>query len=83
MMAGVGVKIEQEESGGEGGGAGPMKTSPLLVDWSGSQPLLEARQLTPPLSCSPSVSPMNSTGCFLFPGEPGHFVNKKQKNNKQ
>ncbi|XP_075880534.1 transcription factor SOX-13 isoform X2 [Nelusetta ayraudi] len=54
MMAGVGVKIEQEESGGEGGGAGPMKTSPSLVDWSGSQPLLEARQLTPPLSCSPS-----------------------------
>lgn len=55
-MAGVGVKIEQEESG-EGGGlmtnAEPLKTSPTR-DWSGSHPL-EARQLTPPLSCSPSV----------------------------
>lgn len=65
MMAGVGIK--QEESGGGGGGAGPMKTSHSLVDWSGSQPLLEARQLTPPLSCSPSVSPIISTGCFFIP----------------
>lgn len=55
-MAGVGVKVEQEESN-EGGGvitnAEPPKTSPSR-DWSGNQPL-EARQLTPPLSRSPSV----------------------------
>lgn len=55
-MAGVGVKVEKEESS-EGGGvtinAEPPKTSPLR-DWSGNQPL-EARQLTPPLSRSPSV----------------------------
>lgn len=55
-MAGVGVKIEQEESR-EGGGlmtnTEPLKTSPTR-DWSGNHPL-EARQLTPPLSCSPSV----------------------------
>ncbi|XP_029357771.1 transcription factor SOX-13 isoform X1 [Echeneis naucrates] len=54
-MAGVGVKVEQEESS-EGGGVitntKPLKTSPSR-DWSGSQPL-EARQLTPPLSRSPS-----------------------------
>lgn len=56
-MAGVGVKIEREESGGGGGlmtSAEPLKTSPSR-DWSGTHPL-EARQLTPPLSCSPSVS---------------------------
>uniref|UniRef100_A0A4W6FJ32 SRY-box transcription factor 13 n=1 Tax=Lates calcarifer TaxID=8187 RepID=A0A4W6FJ32_LATCA len=51
----AGVKVEQEESS-EGGGvitdAEPPKTSPSR-DWSGNQPL-EARQLTPPLSCSPS-----------------------------
>lgn len=55
-MAGVGVKIEQEESGGGGGlmtSAEHLKTSPSR-DWSGTHPL-EARQLTPPLSCSPSV----------------------------
>lgn len=55
-MAGVGVKIEQEESSGEGGlmtDAEPLKTSPSR-DWTGNHPL-EARQLTPPLSCSPSV----------------------------
>ncbi|XP_040014932.1 transcription factor SOX-13-like isoform X3 [Xiphias gladius] len=56
-MAGVGVKVEQEESN-EGGGvitnAEPPKTSPSR-DWSGNQPL-EARQLTPPLSRSPSDS---------------------------
>ncbi|XP_019941846.1 transcription factor SOX-13 isoform X2 [Paralichthys olivaceus] len=54
-MAGVGVKVEQEEFG-EGGGvitnAEPPKTFPSR-NWSGSQPL-EARQLTPPLSRSPS-----------------------------
>ncbi|GLD61344.1 transcription factor SOX-13 [Lates japonicus] len=51
----AGVKVEQEESS-EGGGvitnAEPPKTSPSR-DWSGNQPL-EARQLTPPLSRSPS-----------------------------
>lgn len=54
-MAGVGVKIEQEEesSGGLMTNAEPLKTSPSR-DWSGIHPL-EARQLTPPLSCSPSV----------------------------
>ena len=55
-MAGVGVKIEQEESGGGGGlmtNAEPLKMSPSR-DWLGNHPL-EARQLTPPLSCSPSV----------------------------
>uniref|UniRef100_A0A3Q3WL53 HMG box domain-containing protein n=1 Tax=Mola mola TaxID=94237 RepID=A0A3Q3WL53_MOLML len=54
-MAGVGVKIEQEESGGGGGlmtNAEPLKMSPSR-DWLGNHPL-EARQLTPPLSCSPS-----------------------------
>ncbi|XP_069027080.1 transcription factor SOX-13 isoform X2 [Embiotoca jacksoni] len=54
-MAGVGVKVEQEESRGEGGvnaNAEPPKRSPSS-DWSGNQPL-EARQLTPPLSRSPS-----------------------------
>lgn len=56
-MAGVGVKVEQEESSGGGrviANAEPAKTSPLH-DWSGNQPV-EARQLTPPLSRSPSVS---------------------------
>lgn len=56
-MACVGVKIEQEEESSGGGGlmtnAEPLKTSPSR-DWSGNHPL-EARQLTPPLSCSPSV----------------------------
>uniref|UniRef100_A0A672FQK8 SRY-box transcription factor 13 n=1 Tax=Salarias fasciatus TaxID=181472 RepID=A0A672FQK8_SALFA len=49
----LGVKVEREEPGG-GGGAGayaePPKTSPSR-DWPGIQ---EARQLTPPLSRSPS-----------------------------
>ncbi|XP_029991144.1 transcription factor SOX-13 isoform X2 [Sphaeramia orbicularis] len=49
-MAGVGVKTEQEESVAVI--ADPPKTSPSR-DWSGHQPL-EARQLTPPLSRSPS-----------------------------
>ncbi|KAG8007400.1 Protein Wnt-4a, partial [Nibea albiflora] len=54
-MAGVGVKIEQEESsGGVITNVEPSKTSPSR-DWSGNHPL-EARQLTPPLSCSPSES---------------------------
>lgn len=55
-MAGVGVKIEQEESCRGRGLTTSMetlKTSPTR-DWSGSHPL-EVRQLTPPLSCSPSV----------------------------
>ncbi|XP_013879154.1 transcription factor SOX-13 isoform X2 [Austrofundulus limnaeus] len=54
-MADVGVKVEQEECGGGGGprtSPEPTKRSPLH-DWSGTQPL-EARQLTPPLSRSPS-----------------------------
>ncbi|XP_071397800.1 transcription factor SOX-13 isoform X1 [Centroberyx affinis] len=51
-MAGVGVKVEQEECGGVIISAEPPKTSPSH-DWSGNQPV-EARQLTPPLSCSPS-----------------------------
>ncbi|XP_078032033.1 transcription factor SOX-13 isoform X4 [Epinephelus lanceolatus] len=54
-MACIGVKVEQEESGGGGGVitcTEPLKTSPTR-DWSGNHPL-EARQLTPPLSCSPS-----------------------------
>lgn len=55
-MADVGVKVEQEECGGGGG----SRTSPEptkrshLHEWSGTQPL-ETRQLTPPLSRSPSV----------------------------
>ncbi|XP_061584155.1 transcription factor SOX-13-like [Cololabis saira] len=51
-MASVGVKVEQEECGEVTTSSEPPKTSPLH-DWSGNQ-LLEARQLTPPLSCSPS-----------------------------
>ncbi|KAL3059259.1 hypothetical protein OYC64_011223 [Pagothenia borchgrevinki] len=54
-MACVGVKVEQEESCGGVGvitNAEPPKRSPSL-DWSGNHPL-EARQLTPPLSRSPS-----------------------------
>ncbi|CAF96949.1 unnamed protein product, partial [Tetraodon nigroviridis] len=54
-MAGVGVKIEQEESCSGRGLTTSMETlkaSPSR-DWSGSHPL-EVRQLTPPLSCSPS-----------------------------
>lgn len=43
MMVGVGVKVEHEE---------PPRMSPSR-DWMGNQPL-EARQLTPPLSRSPS-----------------------------
>ncbi|XP_053723029.1 transcription factor SOX-13-like isoform X1 [Synchiropus splendidus] len=53
-MAGVGVKVEQEESRRAGRvqpDAQPLKSSPSR-DWSGN-PTLEARQLTPPLSCSP------------------------------
>ncbi|KAM6980982.1 transcription factor SOX-13 isoform 1-T6 [Aplochiton taeniatus] len=54
-MVAVGVKMEEEESR-EGGGASaraePPKSSPAS-EWSGHQPM-EARQLTPPLSRSPS-----------------------------
>lgn len=55
-MAGVGVKIEQEEFCRGRGLTSSMETfkaSPSR-DWSGGHPL-EVRQLTPPLSCSPSV----------------------------
>ncbi|RVE72415.1 hypothetical protein OJAV_G00042680 [Oryzias javanicus] len=55
IMADVGVKVEREDVGGLGGVctiSEPPKTSPLH-DWPGNQPL-EARQLTPPLSRSPS-----------------------------
>ncbi|XP_062250635.1 transcription factor SOX-13-like isoform X2 [Platichthys flesus] len=52
-MAGVGIKVEQEEfCEGVITIVEPPKTSPSR-DWSGGQPL-EARQLTPPLSRSPS-----------------------------
>ncbi|XP_022070396.1 transcription factor SOX-13 isoform X2 [Acanthochromis polyacanthus] len=54
-MANVGVKVEKEESSrtdGINANAVPLKTSPSH-DWPGNQ-LLEARQLTPPLSRSPS-----------------------------
>lgn len=51
-MACVGVKVEQEESGVITN-AEPPKRCPSR-DWSGNHPL-EARQLTPPLSRSPSV----------------------------
>ncbi|XP_037624375.1 transcription factor SOX-13-like isoform X1 [Sebastes umbrosus] len=50
-MACVGVKVEQEESGVITN-AEPSKRCPSR-DWSGNHPL-EARQLTPPLSRSPS-----------------------------
>lgn len=55
-MACVGVKVEQEETVGGVAvitNAEPPKRSPSR-DWSGNHPL-EARQLTPPLSRSPSV----------------------------
>uniref|UniRef100_A0A671V4R3 SRY-box transcription factor 13 n=1 Tax=Sparus aurata TaxID=8175 RepID=A0A671V4R3_SPAAU len=55
VSMGVGVKVEQDESAGGGRvitSAEPPKTSPSR-DWSGNHQL-EARQLTPPLSCSPS-----------------------------
>lgn len=52
-MADVGVKVEQEECGGSRSSPEPTKRSPLH-EWSGTHPL-EARQLTPPLSRSPSV----------------------------
>lgn len=55
-MAGVGVKLEHEEpcrGGALTTSMDTIKTSPSR-DWPGSHPL-EVRQLTPPLSCSPSV----------------------------
>ena len=58
-MVGIGVKLEEEESGEVGGAitrTEPQKSSPVS-DWSGHLPV--ARQLTPPLSCSPSVSPFS------------------------
>ncbi|CAB1314948.1 unnamed protein product [Coregonus sp. 'balchen'] len=55
-MVGIGVKQEKEESGGEGGGAKAEPHSSPACDWSGHQPMErpESRQLTPPLSRSPS-----------------------------
>lgn len=55
-MAKVGVKVKQEECGrGDRANTSPepAKKSPLH-GWSGNQQL-EARQLTPPVSRSPSV----------------------------
>lgn len=55
-MAKVGVKVKQEEFGRVGRAnisPEPAKKSPLH-GWSGNQQL-EARQLTPPVSRSPSV----------------------------
>jgi len=68
-MVDVGVKVKQEECGRGGGvdsNSEPLKTSPLH-DWSGNQPL-EARQLTPPLSRSPSVR-------MVMKGTMRHFWN--------
>ncbi|XP_020346124.1 transcription factor SOX-13 isoform X2 [Oncorhynchus kisutch] len=54
----VGVSVKLEESGGEGGGAHTRaeQLSSPACDWSGHQPMerQESRQLTPPLSRSPS-----------------------------
>lgn len=59
-MVVVGVKVEEEEESSDGGEGAvsrhhtpPTKQSPSR-DWPG-MPSVEARQLTPPLSCSPSV----------------------------
>ncbi|XP_043978244.1 transcription factor SOX-13-like isoform X1 [Gambusia affinis] len=52
-MADIGVKVEQEECGGDGGAKTNSEHPRTLHDWSASQPL-ETRQLTPPLSRSPS-----------------------------
>ncbi|XP_026024788.1 transcription factor SOX-13 isoform X2 [Astatotilapia calliptera] len=54
-MAGVGVKVEREDSGGGAAmdTSGELRKTSPSRDWSGTQPL-EARQLTPPLSRSPS-----------------------------
>lgn len=55
-MAGVGVKVEREDSGGGAAvdTSGELRKTSPSRDWSGTQSL-EARQLTPPLSRSPSV----------------------------
>ncbi|XP_028970042.2 transcription factor SOX-13 isoform X2 [Esox lucius] len=57
-MVGVGVKLEEEDSGAERGGThtkAELRSSPAC-DWSGYEPIerSESRQLTPPLSRSPS-----------------------------
>ncbi|KAL0978446.1 hypothetical protein UPYG_G00170480 [Umbra pygmaea] len=57
-MVGVGVKLEEEDSGGERGGAhakAELRSSPAC-DWSGREPIEQSvsKQLTPPLSRSPS-----------------------------
>uniref|UniRef100_A0A096MBG9 SRY-box transcription factor 13 n=1 Tax=Poecilia formosa TaxID=48698 RepID=A0A096MBG9_POEFO len=52
-MADIGVKVEQEECGGDSGAKTNSEHPRTLHDWSTSQPL-ETRQLTPPLSRSPS-----------------------------
>lgn len=53
-MADIGVKVEQEECGGDGRAKTNSEHHRTLHDWSANQPL-ETRQLTPPLSRSPSV----------------------------
>lgn len=53
-MAEIGVKVEQEECSGDGGDKTSSDHPRTLHDWSANQPL-EVRQLTPPLSRSPSV----------------------------
>lgn len=91
-MAGLGLKVEQEDScsGPALAASGEtLKASPSR-DWSGSHPL-EVRQLTPPLSCSPSVrrrwgvcgrswEPLSGTleGSSLSPqdGSPGKELKK-------
>ncbi|XP_047204752.1 transcription factor SOX-13-like isoform X2 [Girardinichthys multiradiatus] len=63
-MANLDIKVEQEECKG-GGGATNSEHPRSLQDWSANQPL-EARQLTPPLSRSPSE------------GSPGKELSHKQ-----
>ncbi|XP_015230751.1 PREDICTED: transcription factor SOX-13 [Cyprinodon variegatus] len=52
-MAEIGVKVEQEECNGGGGAKTSSERPGTLQEWSANQSL-EARQLTPPLSRSPS-----------------------------
>ncbi|MED6253233.1 hypothetical protein ATANTOWER_024821 [Ataeniobius toweri] len=63
-MANLDIKVEQEECK-RGGGATNSEHPRSLQDWSANQPL-EARQLTPPLSRSPSE------------GSPGKELSHKQ-----
>ncbi|KAM4581751.1 transcription factor SOX-13 isoform 2-T2 [Fundulus diaphanus] len=52
-MADIGVKVEQEECSGDGGAKTNSEHHRTLHDWSANQSVV-ARQLTPPLSRSPS-----------------------------